>query len=76
MGFLVLFSCLPNVILECEIFDQIKIESTTAPWEVDVIYRDSTFFLNKDLRALVQGYKKDSLLFEEFKTKIIYYGSQ
>ncbi|GMQ28311.1 hypothetical protein Aconfl_09540 [Algoriphagus confluentis] len=72
--FFVLFSCQPKLNSEDEIFDQTKVEQITDPWEVDVVYHDSIFFLNKDLKALIQGYKKDSLLFEEFNTKIIYNG--
>jgi hypothetical protein len=59
---------------EVELNDSSRIERITDPWEVDVFYRDSIFYLNKDLRALIQGYKDDTLLFETFNTKIIYNG--
>ncbi|MCU0825508.1 MAG: hypothetical protein MUF77_12800 [Leptospira sp.] len=72
--FIGLISCQPKLSPEIEIRDQTKIEQITDPWEVDIVYQDSTFFLNKDLRALVQGYKNDSLMFETFNTKITYQG--
>jgi hypothetical protein len=72
--FMTLLSCQPKLNSEIEIHDHTKVEQITDPWEVDVVYRDSTFFLNKDLRALIQGYKKDSLRFETFNTKITYQG--
>lgn len=74
MFLMVLFSCQPNFNSVIDIKDQTKVEQITDPWEVDVVYHDSTFFLNKDLRALIQGYKKDSLLFGTFNTKITYQG--